>query len=365
MRQGLVSLVVLSLLPALAGAAVTNPEGFEGYALTTNWQPTFPGEGWGNLDCEGSPVPRPVTGEHFEIRTGTNGNDTQVLYAESIPGKNLNIDWNANIPDSAGGVTTTSYEFQPTALVGSTEYRSNWWRLSSEADGHWGGFSTWSLYVGYGSAWGWGQPGTGLARVELTTLSYLEFPDGPPWGVYTRPMTPIDVTGFALTPGDGRWYVVEVEEDNVAQTSRARVGVKGGAWSPWSAALDHVGAGELGLDYATDSLVTGYTNGAAEYDNFSMTLSGVDPGNPGDANNDDVVSADDYGSVQLNFGDTGAVNIPGDANLDGVVSADDYGSVQLNFGTSYGAGGAPVPEPATMLLLGAGSLLLLKRKRKS
>ncbi|KKK74046.1 hypothetical protein LCGC14_2887680, partial [marine sediment metagenome] len=57
--------------------------------------------------------------------------------------------------------------------------------------------------------------------------------------------------------------------------------------------------------------------------------------------------------------------IPGDANLDGVVSADDYGSVQLHFGTSYGAGGAPVPEPATMLLLGAGSLMLLKRKRKA
>ena len=99
-----------------------------------------------------------------------------------------------------------------------------------------------------------------------------------------------------------------------------------------------------------------------EYDNFSMTQGGP-AGNPGDANNDSVVSADDYGSVQLNFGDTGAVNIPGDANLDGVVSADDYGSVQLHFGTSYGAGGAPVPEPATMLLLTIGGLGLLRRKK--
>ncbi|KKK74818.1 hypothetical protein LCGC14_2879950, partial [marine sediment metagenome] len=54
----------------------------------------------------------------------------------------------------------------------------------------------------------------------------------------------------------------------------------------------------------------------------------------GDANNDGVVSADDYGSVQINFGDTGDVGILGDANLDGVVSSDDYGSVQLNFGNT-------------------------------
>ncbi len=84
----------------------------------------------------------------------------------------------------------------------------------------------------------------------------------------------------------------------------------------------------------------------------------------GDANNDGVVSADDYGSVQLNFGDTGDINIPGDANLDGVVSADDYGSVQLNFGaTAGGIGGVPVPEPAMLSLLAFGSLAILRRRK--
>ena len=84
---------------------------------------------------------------------------------------------------------------------------------------------------------------------------------------------------------------------------------------------------------------------------------------PGDANNDGVVSADDYGEVQLRFGDVGEAGILGDANLDGVVSADDYGSVQLNFGTVYGMGGVPVPEPATIGLLLLGGALVASRRR--
>jgi hypothetical protein len=84
----------------------------------------------------------------------------------------------------------------------------------------------------------------------------------------------------------------------------------------------------------------------------------------GDANGSDTVSADDYASAQSHFGDTGNPGLPGDANGDGVVSADDFAAVQGNFGAARGMGGT-VPEPATMLLLGAGSLLLLNRKRKS
>ena len=83
----------------------------------------------------------------------------------------------------------------------------------------------------------------------------------------------------------------------------------------------------------------------------------------GDANRDDVVSADDYGLVQLNFGDMGLSGILGDANGDGVVSADDYGSVQLNFGDTAGMGGMPVPEPATLSLLVIGGLAMLRRRK--
>ncbi len=84
----------------------------------------------------------------------------------------------------------------------------------------------------------------------------------------------------------------------------------------------------------------------------------------GDANGSGAVSADDYGSVQGNFGDTGVPGFPGDANGSGAVSADDYGSVQANFGNTAGMGGAPVPEPATLSLLAFGGLAMLKGRRK-
>ena len=57
--------------------------------------------------------------------------------------------------------------------------------------------------------------------------------------------------------------------------------------------------------------------------------------------------------------------IPGDANGDTVVSADDYGSVQANFGNTIEMGSdIPIPEPATMSLLAISRLALLRRKRK-
>ena len=83
----------------------------------------------------------------------------------------------------------------------------------------------------------------------------------------------------------------------------------------------------------------------------------------GDANHDGLVSADDYVSVQSNFGSSGAAGILGDANLDGLVSADDYASVQANFGATSG-GMSEVPEPATLGLLLIGGLALLKTSRR-
>ena len=84
----------------------------------------------------------------------------------------------------------------------------------------------------------------------------------------------------------------------------------------------------------------------------------------GDANGDGVVSADDYGSAQANFGDTGAPGLPGDANGTGAVSADDYVSVQANFGATRGMGSMPVPEPGTLSVLALGGVAVLLRRRR-
>ena len=85
----------------------------------------------------------------------------------------------------------------------------------------------------------------------------------------------------------------------------------------------------------------------------------------GDANLDGLVSADDYASVQANFGNTGTAGggLLGDANHDGLVSADDYASVQANFGNTSG-GMSAVPEPATLGLLAMGLIAVLRRRTK-
>ena len=85
----------------------------------------------------------------------------------------------------------------------------------------------------------------------------------------------------------------------------------------------------------------------------------------GDANRDDVVSAGDYGCVQMNFGSSGSPGILGDADGNGVVSASDYGSVQTNFGNTAGTV-SPIPEPtALFILLAVGSIKFLKKRKNS
>ena len=66
--------MVLSLVPPLATAGITNPDGFD-YALTDTWTPTQIGEGWVNNE--------PAPGNYHEIVMGSNGNDTPVYRGDS------------------------------------------------------------------------------------------------------------------------------------------------------------------------------------------------------------------------------------------------------------------------------------------
>ena len=54
--------------------------------------------------------------------------------------------------------------------------------------------------------------------------------------------------------------------------------------------------------------------------------------------------------------------LPGDANGDGVVSAGDYAAVQANFGNTLPSDAPSVPEPASVVLVLAGSYFLVRRR---
>ena len=352
MRKVLFSLMVLSLVPALAGAAISNPDGFEGYALTTDWIPTVIGEGWIRYGETGDPA----EGNSVEIADGSlAGNTTQVLKMDSgTNGENLAYEWYANVADADVPLTKTSFDFAATEILFGSEYRLNVARVGI---GTWPGYASWSIMVAYGSWWGGGP---GIPYAKLQTWDHNEpgdiavFNNEDILGAFD------EITGD-FEPGNEVWYAVEVEEDNVLSKTRVRIYDKStspGAEEGWTSWLAH-NSSEQGLDFATGGKVWSYTNGVAEWDNFSMTEEPVVTCNPGDANNDTLVSADDYASVQGAFGNTGAIGIPGDANCDGLVSADDYASVQGNFGATYG--GAPIPEPATIGLLAIGGLAMLRR----
>ena len=79
----------------------------------------------------------------------------------------------------------------------------------------------------------------------------------------------------------------------------------------------------------------------------------------GDANGDGQVTGADLIAVQQNFGKTGDSPLAGDSNGDGQVTGADLISVQQNFGKALAA---PVPEPATIVLL-VGCLALCRRQR--
>ncbi len=316
--------------------ATSRHENFEQYSQTTAWNPTLGGEGWTVASETSDPA------NSHQISIGSGGNSTQVYRADSSSdGQNMLAYWDRTIPDADADMTRTSIKWQMTGAYNEDQYRIG---MSRQEGADY--LYTWnSVFVNNFTDGGVGEGIIAGTMTVYTGDEYIvvDIPGGDSWEV-------------------GTWYILEVEEDNGevgegnGQMSRVRFGPLDGEMGDWTPWISHWA--DLDMDEGQIRLMT---NGIGEYDNLTITELLVQL--PGDADGDGLVSADDFASVQGNFGDTGLGGILGDANGDGVVSADDYGSVQLNFGNTLGMSGVPVPEPATLLLLSAAGVMMLRRRR--
>ena len=276
MKRTIVLLSAVLLVSAVATAGLTNPDGFEGYALTTQWAPTQVGEGW-TVNEEGGPID---PGHHVAIIDGTlAANTTQVMEINSsVDGGNVTGFWYASIPDAATPVTSYGADHAPTQFLFGSEYRSAIARRSLAGE------TLTLIEIGYGNWWG---GGAGLPSVTLLAADYDD-EGARTWATEAVP----GIDGFE--PGNGVWWRIELQDDNVASKTRARMydaSTSPGAEDGWTSWLTH-DPDYNGLDFAGGGQVMVFTNGVGEWDNLNMT-----------------------------------------------------------------------PEPATMLLLGAGSLMLIRRKR--
>ncbi len=256
MKKLLLTVLFVGLAVGTAQAGVTNPETFETYALTDDFENTSIGDGaewytgWFNFSG--------AAPTDYEIINTSPGNATKVL---STPAGGNETHWWGRLTDD---YQILKYDVKLAASEGV-------YNRSMVAQNKWANNAYWEM----------------TAQIMLKRTA-----SGPEAVLYSGGLGGLG--SEAVMPGQaaltwGVWYTVEMHTDLVANKVKARFGPTGGAmngWTPW-----------LGYDPA--------------YDNYNSHR------------------FLDYSNVQ-------------------------YDNISLD-----------VPEPATLALLGAGSLLLLKRKRKS
>ena len=125
-------------------------------------------------------------------------------------------------------------------------------------------------------------------------------------------------------------------------------------------------AGQLLLD--PNNPAGGYWSifrGAAVGTNYVVTFQGA---MAGDATGDNKVDSGDFGAIARNWEQSGKTWYDGDFNGDGVVDNTDFGAVARNWGSTGLAPSAapldaPIPEPATLVMLALSGLSLIRRRR--
>ncbi len=286
MKRTIVLLSAVLLMSAVA-TATTNPDGFEGYALTTDW----------GTGTNGWTIGKMYGVEDNQVARILDDGGNQILDLH-LPGNFYGMvsTWDGNVPDNAAYVTKSGFDIKPISGSAGSEFHARLTRADATVEVYqatwevgirvskWGDFST--PYSPYMDGASWDSTGT---YVYLRTWTDA--------GTYTETEIPGFGLGSFLVPGiplappetTSEWYTVEIEEDNVTSQTRARMSLRGGAPNAWTAWVEH----NSSVDYSTGGQVTGWHGGSMQFDNVYIT-----------------------------------------------------------------------PEPATMVLLGAGSLLLIRRRRR-
>ena len=119
------------------------------------------------------------------------------------------------------------------------------------------------------------------------------------------------------------------------------------------------------LTTGNSPVVVAVSGGLTHVENFGNIL-------PGDANMDGMVDGVDFTYLKANFGQgtEGDPTVWREANFnyyegDWLVDGADFTILKANFGKGEKFTGSPVPEPATLVLLGAALPVLLKRRRNA